>query len=213
MSPKKPINDLGMRPLPNWFYAMLVALVLIASVSRGNTQVVRAFDEYLPPGIIMGMGLQEFKTLRPRAIPAQITLKGNGQPNEAFSDFVELSTAIAPFRALAYRFHQGTLGAVELLARPQPAQIANIASAIRVQCLSGFTRAADDSVRLVAKTGFSDLPLEVWSKAGTKAYFGVFTSELRVIVFDPTRVTKEDLFLAVDQLPEEQLSRFRARMP
>ena len=79
--------------------------------------------------------------------------------------------------------------------------VATLASGMRTQMLAGFTKESDDTVKVILDGQKVTVPLELWrSSDGTRKAYLVATTALQLLVFDPSTVTKADLFDDVDAI-------------
>jgi hypothetical protein len=181
--------------LPHWIYVCIVALI----VSSAQAQVLQPYTGYVPQGVSLGMTVEQFRTSRPSAAVAMGVSSRLAETDQNF-DFVEEVSVAAPFLHIFYKFKGRSLRAFWWSYGGD--QVATVASGMRTQMLAGFTKEGDDTVKVIVDGQKVTVPLELWrSSDGTrKAYLVAPTTALQLLVFDPSTVTKADLFDDVDAI-------------
>jgi hypothetical protein len=171
-------------------------MTLLAASALG--QSLQSYTNYVPQGVSLGMTVDQFRASRPSAAVAMGVSSRLSETDQNF-DFVEEVNIAAPFLHTFYKFKGRALRAFWW--NYGGTATATVAANMRTQMLAGFTKEADDTVKVILDGQKVTVPLELWrSGDGARKAYLVATTALQLLVFDPSTVTKADLFDDVDAI-------------
>ncbi len=194
-----------MKPLRSLSWMLVCIVTLTVSVARAQVRAspslsaLRPYAEYVPEGVALGMSVEQLVESRPAAVVAMGVSSRLEETDENF-DFVEEVNISAPFLHIFYKFTGRSLSAFWWNYGGD--DVAAVTGNMKTQMLAGFTKEADDTVKVILDGEKVTVPLELWrSSDGTrKAYLVAASTAVQLLVFDPSAVTKADLFDDVDAI-------------
>lgn len=163
------------------------------------------YRAHLPPGVSMGMSLEELTTVRPGASRNEIGAPSNPQSDRR--EMVEITPQGDTRVAYWYRFKGRKLGAVtrSLMTARMPMEHAE-AGALKVadELKADFALKGQEQVVRTTGTENTVLMAQLWEDLarGLNLYFVATNREITVVVFDPKAFGKADFFVGPEKMKD-----------